>query len=45
VLTAKLDAFAFELSTFLSTGQTLRSGTQAPAAAPVRNLNVASAHR
>jgi len=46
VLTSKLDAFAFELSTFLSTGQTLRSGGQAPTAgAPVRNLNVASAHR
>jgi len=30
VLTAKLDAFAFELFAFLSSGQTLRTGNQAP---------------
>ena len=31
VLTAKLDAFAFELFAFLSSGQTLRNGNQSPA--------------
>jgi biopolymer transport protein ExbB len=39
VLTAKLDAFAFELFAFLSSGQTLRSGNQSPAD-NLRNLNV-----
>lgn len=44
VLTSKLDAFAFELFTFLSTGQTLRVAPPAQAAAAgVRNLSVASA--
>ena len=43
VLTAKLDAFAFELFTFLSTGATLR-GVPRPAdgGASVRPLNVAT---
>jgi biopolymer transport protein ExbB len=40
VLNAKLDAFAFELFTFLSTGQSLRA--PAPPVAQVRNLNVAA---
>ena len=40
VLTAKLDAFAFELLTFLTTGQSLRSGAQS--AATVHSLNVAT---
>jgi len=44
VLTAKLDAFAFELFTFLSTGQSLRGGTQ-PASPSVRSLNVAAVPR
>jgi biopolymer transport protein ExbB len=43
VLTAKLDAFAFELFTFLSTGQSLRAAPPAPAPGAVRNLSVASA--
>ena len=41
VLSAKLDAFAFELLTFLTTGQSLRSGAQS--AANVHNLAVATA--
>jgi biopolymer transport protein ExbB len=41
VLTAKLDAFAFELLTFLTTGQSLRSGAQS--AANVHTLNLAAA--
>jgi biopolymer transport protein ExbB len=41
VLVARLDAFAFELFNFLSTGQTLRGGAQP--AATVRSLNVAKA--
>jgi biopolymer transport protein ExbB len=36
VLAARLDAFAFELLTFLSTGQTLRTSGSAPAASPVK---------
>ena len=40
VLTAKLDAFAFELFAFLSSGQTLRTGNQSPAD-NLRNLSVA----
>ncbi len=34
VLAAKLDAFAFELFAFLSSGQTLRSGRQSPGEIP-----------
>ena len=41
--TAKLDAFAFELLTFLTTGQSLRSGAQS--AANVHSLNVAAQAR
>jgi len=41
VLTAKLDAFAFELFAFLSSGQALRSGSQSPTD-NLRNLSVAS---
>ena len=40
VLTAKLDAFAFELFAFLSSGQTLRSGSHS-SPDNLRNLNVA----
>jgi len=40
VLTAKLDAFAFELFAFLSSGQTLRSGNQSPAE-NLRNFSLA----
>jgi biopolymer transport protein ExbB len=40
VLTAKLDAFAFELFAFLSSGQTLRTGNQSPAE-NLRNLSLA----
>jgi biopolymer transport protein ExbB len=40
VLTARLDAFAYELYTFLSTGQSLRADTTP--ARTVRNLNVAA---
>ncbi|MGE0799668.1 MAG: MotA/TolQ/ExbB proton channel family protein [Lautropia sp.] len=39
VLTAKLDAFAFELFAFLSSGQTLRAGNRSPAD-NLRTLNV-----
>ena len=42
VLTARLDAFAFELMSFLTLGQTLRSSAQA--AAPVMPLRAAPAH-
>ena len=42
VLTAKLDAFAFELFAFLSSGQTLRSGSQTPTD-NLRSLAVAGA--
>jgi biopolymer transport protein ExbB len=41
VLAAKLDAFAFELMSFLTLGQTLRQSTQA---APVTPLRPAHAH-
>jgi biopolymer transport protein ExbB len=41
VLAAKLDAFAFELMSFLTLGQTLRSSAQT--AAPVTPLRVAPA--
>ncbi len=41
VLLARLDAFAFELFNFLSTGPTLRGGAQPPAS--VRPLSVAKA--
>lgn len=40
VLTAKLDAFAFELFAFLSSGQTLRNGNHTPAD-NLRSLSVA----
>ena len=43
VLTAKLDAFAFELFAFLSSGQTLRTGNQSPAE-NLRNLSLAGGH-
>jgi biopolymer transport protein ExbB len=42
VLNAKLDAFAFELLTFLSMGQSLRTG-QGTEAANVRALRTAAA--
>ena len=42
VLTAKLDAFAFELFAFLSSGQSLRSGNQT-ATDNLRSLSVAGA--
>ena len=42
VLAARLDAFAFELMSFLTLGQTLRSSAQA--AAPVMPLRAAPAH-
>ena len=41
VLAAKLDAFAFELMSFLTLGQSLRQSTQA---APVTPLRPAAAH-
>ncbi len=43
VLTARLDAFAYELFTFLSTGQSLRANAAPPAPPKVHNLNVATA--
>jgi biopolymer transport protein ExbB len=43
VLAAKLDAFAFELMSFLTLGQTLRNSAQ-QAAAPVTPLRAAPAH-
>jgi len=42
VLAAKLDAFAFELMSFLTLGQTLRGSAQSPA--PVTPLRAAPAH-